>query len=88
MPLKTYTVTISGREREDGEKPYTWVVDAESPQAAESKALEIHAYSQDEAFEDLEVEEIFQGPPGANCGYFWNDMRPPENVRELLDRTR
>ncbi|GII83316.1 hypothetical protein Ssi03_13060 [Sphaerisporangium siamense] len=72
---KTYTVTISGREREDGEKPFTWVVDAGSEFLAGCKALGFHSDDQDEDFENLEIEEIFEGVPDPNCGYYWNDMR-------------
>ncbi|MEU4726520.1 hypothetical protein AB0G06_43575 [Nonomuraea dietziae] len=75
MPIKTYTVTISGREREDGEAPFTWVVNAESPWKAMCKAKDIHAESQEEAFDNMQIEEIFEGLPPEDCGYHWNDER-------------
>lgn len=85
--MSTYTITISGSEREDGEKPYTYAVNVEPKAndpwadvaAAVGKALEIHAaYNELETPEDLAglmVEEIFEGIPDEGCGYFWNDER-------------
>ncbi|GAA3537036.1 hypothetical protein GCM10022419_016060 [Nonomuraea rosea] len=86
MPLKTYTVTISGSEREDGEAPYTWVVSAHSPEYAESLALSIHLQDArcvdmtdlaevEEEMAELRVEELREGLPPADCGYHWNDER-------------
>ncbi|MEU7830357.1 hypothetical protein [Nonomuraea sp. NPDC049129] len=73
--LKTFTVTVSGSEREDGEAPYVWAVSAETPWQALCKAKEIHADSQEEELENLVVEELLMGLPPENCGYHWNDMR-------------
>lgn len=73
--LKTYTVTISGTEREDGEAPFTWVVKAETPWQAMCKSKDIHAENQDGDLIDLVVEEIFEGLPPVDCGYHWNDER-------------
>ncbi|WP_043617305.1 hypothetical protein [Nonomuraea candida] len=86
MLLEPYTVTISGTEREDGEAPYTWVVNAKNPHDATNKALKIHLTEATcvdlddraemiEALADLEIEEVYEGLPPADCGYHWNDMR-------------
>ncbi|MEO3860107.1 hypothetical protein [Acrocarpospora sp. B8E8] len=73
--MKTFTVTLSGREREDGEAPFTWVVHALSDYAAVSKAKDIHVANQEEDYDVLELEEIFEGLPDDDCGYHWNDER-------------
>lgn len=75
MPLKTYTVTISGREREDGFGAYTWVVTAKDEANAIFKAKQIHYTDAGAEYEEMQVEEIFEGPPPADCNYFWNDRR-------------
>ena len=68
--MPDYTVTISGEEREDGEKPYTYVVSASSPDKAARKALIFHG----PAF-GLALEGIVPGVPPEDCGYYWNDLR-------------
>jgi hypothetical protein len=68
--MKDYTVTISGEEREDGEKPYTYVVSACSPAEAAEQALIGHG----PAF-GLTLEGIVPGVPPDECGYHWNDLR-------------
>ncbi|WP_431911687.1 hypothetical protein [Nonomuraea jabiensis] len=73
--LKTFTVTVSGSEREDGEAPYTWVVNAKTPWQAMNKAKDIHHTDAQEEYEEMQVEEIFEGLPSENCGYHWNDCR-------------
>jgi hypothetical protein len=40
--MKTFTVTIAGTERFDGEAPYTWVVEASDMAAAMNKAMACH----------------------------------------------
>lgn len=73
--MNTYTITISGREREDGEKPYTWVAEGADLQKASDFALAFHAWEQEEDPDNLIIEEAFEGLPDANCGYWWNDLR-------------
>ncbi|KAB8191504.1 hypothetical protein FH608_030060 [Nonomuraea phyllanthi] len=75
--MKTFTVTIAGPERHDGEAPYTWVVEATDMASAMNKALAYHALSQDQRLWDLEIVPLhtFEGPPPENCGYYWNDLR-------------
>jgi hypothetical protein len=76
--MKTFTVTIAGTERFDGEAPYTWVVEALDVMTAMNKALAYHALSQDQRLCDLEIDPLhtFEGPPPENCAYYWNDLRP------------
>ncbi len=69
--MSDYTVTISGEEREDGEKPYTYVVTAESYDLAVHYALNAHGPEF-----GLRLESVESGVPAGDCGYFWNDMRP------------
>ncbi|GAA4187054.1 hypothetical protein GCM10022252_19930 [Streptosporangium oxazolinicum] len=73
--LKTYTVTISGTEREDGEEPYTWAVSALNEADAIWRAKNIHADNNECDRSELQVEEIFEGLPDKDCGYHWNDHR-------------
>ena len=40
--MKTYTVTLSGLEREDGEKPYDYVVLAYHAAGAVEQAMDAH----------------------------------------------
>jgi hypothetical protein len=75
--MKTFTVTIAGTERFDGEAPYTWVVEAPDATSAMNKAMAYHALSQDQRMCDLQIDPLhtFEGLPPANCGYHWNDLR-------------
>jgi hypothetical protein len=73
--VKIFTVTLSGREREDGEEPFTWVVNAHSDVEATIKAVHIHAETQEEDCAAMQVEEVFEGLPDDDCGYHWNDER-------------
>jgi hypothetical protein len=71
--LKPYTVTIAGFERHDGEKPWTYVVNAESEHDAVATVAAIMAT--DLGTTDLKFVEIIPGVPPENCGYHWNDAR-------------
>ncbi|MEU4232017.1 hypothetical protein AB0F17_47660 [Nonomuraea sp. NPDC026600] len=75
--MKTFTVTIAGTERFDGEAPYTWVVEATDVTSAMNKALAHHALSQEQCLCDLEIDPLhtFEGLPPENCEYYWNDLR-------------
>ncbi|MFI7148200.1 hypothetical protein ACIBO2_25090 [Nonomuraea sp. NPDC050022] len=75
--MKTFTVTIAGTERFDGETPYTWVVEASDVMSAMNKALAYHALSQEQRLCDLEIDLLhtFEGLPPENCEYYWNDLR-------------
>lgn len=71
--LMPYTVTIAGHERYDGEKPWTYVIDAEN----ELNAIAIAAayMGRNTGWVDLVVISVIPGTPPANCGYHWNDLR-------------
>ncbi|MEZ7127628.1 hypothetical protein ACBR40_20050 [Nonomuraea sp. AD125B] len=75
--MRTFTVTIAGTERFDGEAPYTWVVEAPNMASATDKAVAYHALSQDQRLCDLEIDPLrtFEGTPPPDCGYYWNDLR-------------
>ncbi|MEV1244509.1 hypothetical protein [Nonomuraea sp. NPDC049750] len=75
--MKTFTVTIAGTERFDGEAPYTWVVKASDVMSAMNKALAYHALSQEQRLCDLEIDPLqtFEGLPPEDCEYHWNDLR-------------
>ncbi|MEO3891684.1 hypothetical protein [Nonomuraea sp. B5E05] len=75
--MKTFTVTIAGTERFDGEAPYTWVVEAPDVTAAMNKALAYHALSLDQHLSELQIDpdHTFEGLPHGNCAYHWNDLR-------------
>ncbi|MFD0657822.1 hypothetical protein [Thermocatellispora tengchongensis] len=68
-------MTISGREREDGEAPYTYVVTAADYEEAIGKVKKIHQAEYEDELADLQLEEIFEGMPWEHCGYAWNDVR-------------
>lgn len=70
--LKPYTVTIAGPERHDGEKPWTYVVNAESEYDAITKVAAVMGC---ERRADLQFVSIIPGVPPENCGYYWNDLR-------------
>ncbi|PRX53563.1 hypothetical protein B0I32_127152 [Nonomuraea fuscirosea] len=78
--MKTFTVTVAGTERFDGEAPYTWVLAASDMADAISRATAYHALSQEERLCDLEIDYLrtFEGVPPTKCGYHWNDLRAEE----------
>lgn len=78
-----FTVTIAGGERHDGEKPFTYVVNATSADAAWKMVRDHFIREQTEANpddvsdEDADVVRVSveAGVPSAKCGYHWNDLR-------------
>lgn len=78
--LKSFTVTIAGCERFDGEAPYTWVLEAPDVTAAIDAAMLYHSVTQEEDVKDLELDPLgtFEGEPSPDCGYSWNDLRGSE----------
>lgn len=70
-----WTVTLSGTEREDGEKPYTFVVLAKWKTQAVNKAKERFHKDCEAEYKDMQVEEVKPGVPAKNCGFHWNDCR-------------
>lgn len=73
--MTTYTVTVAGSERHDGEAPYTYVLDAESKAEAYARAVAHHIESNDDTDSHVVPEQSFTGAPGENCGYAYNDLR-------------
>lgn len=73
--LRPWTVTISGTEREDGEKPYTFVVMGKTKTWAINAASKAAYRDCEIEYRDQKVEEVKEGVPPANCGYYWNDCR-------------
>lgn len=76
--MQDYAVTISGNEREDGEKPYTYVVTADCYELAVEYALHAHGPRFGLRLESVEV-----GVPPPDCGYHWNDHRPAWRKKEV-----
>ena len=75
--MKTYTVTLSGLEREDGEKPYEYVVLAYRAAGAVEQAMDAHMQGrrlQDE--DDIWVERC---RVGLHAIGFFNDLRTEDD---------
>lgn len=70
--MKNWTVTVEGRERHDGEKPYTYVIRA-TDKAAAGEAVVAHHKKENED-DDVNLLEVLPGVP-KNAGYHWNDLR-------------
>lgn len=70
----TYTVTIAGPERHDGEAPFVWAVTAADRVEAALKAANIHATTQNVSPRDLKLVDVIEGVPGPDAGR-WNDYR-------------
>jgi len=73
--MKTFTVTIAGSERHDGEKPYDYVIEAETAEAA-AKAVTVEFAKQQWDANDIVVVGVKEGAPPPGYRYHWNDMRP------------
>lgn len=71
--LLPYTVTLAGHERYDGEKPWTYVVNAED--AVNAVAIAAAYMGKNTGWTDLQVVSVIPGSPPINCGYSWNDLR-------------
>ena len=76
--MKTYTVTLSGLEREDGEKPYDYVVLAYAAAGAVEQAMNAHLRDGDDSSheDDIWVERCRVGlhPMG-----YYNDLRTEDD---------
>ncbi|MDB4873201.1 MAG: hypothetical protein JWL97_4205 [Gemmatimonadales bacterium] len=71
-----FTVTLAGRERHEGEAPFTYCLEAHSREEAIQAAIDHHAAELDEdAAEDLIVIEGESCPGEPRDGYWWNDLR-------------
>lgn len=77
--MPTFTVTVAGPERHEGHKPYTYVIDAESMEAAKAAVLAHQMAEEAETTQTGDVvivdRESFPGEPPNPCGYWWNDLR-------------
>ena len=73
--LRPWTVTISGSEREDGEKPYTFVVMGKTRTWAINAACGAAYRLCEIEHKDQKVEEVKEGVPADDCGFAWNDCR-------------
>lgn len=72
-----YTVTLAGHERYDGEKPWTYVVNAKD--SINAVAIAAAYMGKHTGWIDLVVVAIVPGIPAADCGYSWNDLRQDIN---------
>jgi uncharacterized protein (UPF0212 family) len=71
--MGAYSVTLAGPERHDAEAPYSWVVEAETVEAAITTAVAVMASEINS--DDIVFVGIEAGVPAADCGYCWNDLR-------------
>ena len=72
MTTRTYTVTVSGWEREDGHKPFDYVVDADCHAEAVRQAVAFHLSDDPEQEQVLWVESC---RPGVIANGYFNDLR-------------
>ncbi|MFC4117518.1 hypothetical protein [Nonomuraea zeae] len=75
--MNTFTVTVAGRERFDGEAPYTYVVNGVDIFDAIGRVFRIFCVEQEQDIADIKLigTESFEGAPAPDCGFGWNDMR-------------
>jgi hypothetical protein len=74
--LRTFTVTIAGHERHDGEAPFTYCMKARTQQEAIQTAIAHHSAEMDQdEIDDLIVIESETYPGKPRGGYHWNDLR-------------
>lgn len=73
---RVFTVTVAGSERHDGEAPYTYVLEAHSLVDAWAKALAHHMVEEGDIDAYVVADESFDGEPGPDDTYGWNDLRP------------
>ncbi|WP_019548596.1 DUF6884 domain-containing protein [Streptomyces sulphureus] len=82
---RTFTITVAGTERHDGEKPYTYVVSECSTKKAWAKVLAWVMVDQETVDAHVVAGESFEGEPEPGCGYFWTDLRSEFTRREALN---
>ncbi|MEU6351119.1 hypothetical protein ABZ896_17565 [Streptomyces sp. NPDC047072] len=78
--LRDFTVTVAGPERYDGEKPYTYVVRDHTTEGAWIQALTWHMRTNETLDAHVVASESHAGLPPSDAGYFWNDLRPEEQL--------
>jgi hypothetical protein len=69
----SWTVTITGSERHDGEGPYIWVVGA--PDATTATAVAERHHQSIEEDDDTVVRGVEPGAPTAGYPWVYNDLR-------------
>lgn len=80
--MPTYTVTLSGPERRDGEKPFDYVVDAESLAGAVQRAVHAHLDNlcvNDHSVFDPDLIWVERCVPGVQENGYFNDLRKKGN---------
>ncbi|MET9083686.1 hypothetical protein ABZX77_17625 [Streptomyces sp. NPDC004237] len=82
---RTFTVTIAGTERYDGEKPHKYVLEARSTQVAWAEALAWHMVAEETPDCYVVAGESFAGVPAGDVGFQWNDLRAEQKRRRNLD---
>ncbi|MGW4731797.1 hypothetical protein ACWEQC_21985 [Streptomyces shenzhenensis] len=83
---RTFTVTIAGAERYDGEKPHKYVLEARSTQVAWAEALAWHMVVEETPDCYVVADESHEGAPAGDIGFQWNDLRPEQKRQQNLDR--
>ncbi|RPF40758.1 hypothetical protein EDD96_4535 [Streptomyces sp. Ag109_G2-6] len=71
--MVTYTVTVAGSERYDGEEPYTYVTCDDQAINAVLRVMAHHRWENED--DDVIPISVFTGEPGPDCGYCWNELR-------------
>jgi len=77
---QVYTVTVSGREREDGEKPYDYVVEAKCLEDAVRQAVAAHMEEREDTNEQAEDLQV-RCRRGLHEHGYYNDLRMPKRTR-------
>lgn len=72
---RSYTVTLAGPERHDGEAPTTYVLQAADQDAAIAEAIRIHSTDGGDEPADLEVDHDGTYPGGVRVSWWFNDRR-------------
>lgn len=89
--MPTFTVIVSGSERHEGEKGYTYCLHADTRADAERTALHHHfTVTTEGTDEDLIIADVLLGPPPENAWFAWNDLRTytsitPELVQRMIE---
>ncbi|MEH0579060.1 MULTISPECIES: hypothetical protein [Streptomyces] len=82
---RTFTVTIAGPERHDGQEPYTYVLEARAMQAAWAEALAWHMAAEETPDCYVVAGKSFEGVPAGDVGFHWSDLRPEQKRQRQRD---
>lgn len=77
---QVYTVTVSGLERNDGEKPYDYVVEAQCLEDAVRQAVAAHMEERENTNEQRDDIRIESCRLGLHIDGYYNDLRRKENA--------